>query len=83
MPIDVHEKVSVRYYADFNPHNKEQCESVFKVNLEWRKWSISAMGHDITITFWEEDNVFGWLERISLLEFMDRLDKNNLTLRIK
>lgn len=73
----------VRTLSGFNPTDREQVEKIFKVHLSEREWSITATHKEIEITFWEPPYIFGWLERITMEEFMNRLDANNLYLILK
>lgn len=73
---------SFRTYSKLAHDEKSRLalESIFKINLTDRRWSleIECFGNkpNAQITFFEEDNCFGWMERLTLVEFVEKLEKN-------
>lgn len=73
---------AIRSYGAFDPMKKSHVEKIFHVNLDDREWDIKAQGEEIEVSFNETDNVFGWIERIKISEFMARLEANSQYLRL-
>lgn len=75
----------------FRPNNRAEVEKVFGVTLKGRGWSITSTEQgEIELTYYdkggEDEGItasFGWCERLSAAEFINRLYDNNLWLRLK
>ena len=75
--------LSRRVFRLFNPNNQKDVELVFGVNLENRTWSIEADEKCYVVTFFDPNNAFGFMARLSIADFFKKLDKNNLYLKLK
>ena len=53
--------------------NYKIAEKIFKVNLKNRHFTIQKGLREVTISFFDNNNCFGWLERLEFKEFNQRL----------
>lgn len=51
---------------------RKNAEKVFNVNLQNREYYICADEKNVEITFNDKNNCCGWVERISLYQFLFR-----------
>lgn len=50
------------------------AEKVFGVNLKGREFSISKYEDSVDITFFDKENIFGFIDRISIDKFNERVN---------
>jgi hypothetical protein len=75
----------IKHFRPFDTKDKKMVEKIFDVGLEDRTWNISLGGlhpTEVEISFYDKDNCFGYVERIPIAEFVQRLDKNDLYLKL-
>lgn len=74
-------KISVRQYHALRKDDTETIEKIFNVSLENRTYSLSIMLGQAELSFFDKDNMFGYIERLPVDTFLKKLDELGLYIR--
>lgn len=58
-------------------------EKIFKISLEDRTWSIELTRRGAVVTFFDKDNIFGFMECMPVQEFINKLDEFDRCINLK